>query len=153
MSTALIPAKHALLVLALRLLLVDSALIHIQFPGIQRHLAFDQNSNSGVSAVHAVSALSNVTPKHGALLTKTAISRKYSTEMPPKGSTRKTSKKQVSITQHALPLLKKPMEQIGKQVNVPGSYWDGKQSADERTTLYMCTRRATCAHVELHVHT
>ena len=127
MSTALIPAKHALLVLALRLLLVDSALIHIQFPGIQRHLAFDQNSNSGVSAVHAVSALSNVTPKHGAGLTKTAISRKYSTEMPPKGSTRKTSKKQVSITQHALPLLKKPMEQIGKQVNVPGSFWDGKQ--------------------------
>lgn len=42
--------------------------------------------------------------------------------MPPK---RKTStKKQVSITQHALPLLKKPMEQIGKQVNVPGSFWD-----------------------------
>ena len=67
--------------------------------------------------------------------------------MPPKGSTRKTSKKQVSITQHALPLLKKPMEQIGKQVNVPGSFWDGKQSADERTTLYMCTvRDYTLAH-------
>ena len=129
MSTALIPAKHALLVLALRLLLVDSALIHIQFPGIQRHLAFDQNSNSGVSAVvsaaySAVLSALSMGPTYGVWV-QTPPSEENTqqrNEMPPK---RKTStKKQVSITQHALPLLKKPMEQIGKQVNVPGSFWD-----------------------------
>ena len=35
------------------------------------------------------------------------------------------AKKQQPITLHALPLLTKPLEQIGKQINVPGSYWDG----------------------------
>ena len=33
------------------------------------------------------------------------------------------AKKQPCITEHALPLLKKPLEQIGKQINVPGSFW------------------------------
>ena len=48
---------------------------------------------------------------------------------------------------HALPLLKKPLEQIGKQINVPGSYWEGRMSADERSTLYKCTvRDFTLAH-------
>ena len=46
------------------------------------------------------------------------------------------AKKQQPITLHALPLLKKPLEQIGKQINVPGSYWEGRMSADERSTLY-----------------
>ena len=38
---------------------------------------------------------------------------------------RKTSnKKQPTITEHALPLLKKPMEQLGKQwIDVPGNFW------------------------------
>ena len=51
------------------------------------------------------------------------------------------AKKQPCITEHALPLLKKPLEQIGKQINVPGSYWEGQLSADERSTLYKCTVR------------
>ena len=51
------------------------------------------------------------------------------------------AKKQQPITLHALPLLKKPLEQIGKQINVPGSYWEGRMSADERSTLYKCSMR------------
>ena len=47
-----------------------------------------------------------------------------------------SAKKQQPITQHALPFLKKPMEQIGKQINVPGSFWDGRMSTDERNTSY-----------------
>ena len=47
-----------------------------------------------------------------------------------------SAKKQQPITQHVLPLLKKPMEQIGKQINVPGSFWDGRMSTDERNTFY-----------------
>ena len=45
---------------------------------------------------------------------------------------RKTSnKKQPTITEHALPLLKKPMEQLGKQwIDVPGNFWQGCMSAD-----------------------
>ena len=30
------------------------------------------------------------------------------------------------------PLIKKPMELIGKQVKVPGSYWAGRQTAEEK---------------------
>ena len=60
---------------------------------------------------------------------------------------RKASKKQQPITELALPLLKKPLEQIGKQINVPGSFWSGRMSAEERSTLYKCTvRDFTLAH-------
>ena len=52
-----------------------------------------------------------------------------------------SAKKQQPITQHALPLLKKPMEQIGKQIKAPGSFWDGRTSTDERNTSYKCTVR------------
>jgi len=39
---------------------------------------------------------------------------------------RKAAKlKQSNITDHNLPLLKKPMEAIGKQINVPGEFWEG----------------------------
>ena len=54
---------------------------------------------------------------------------------------KQSAKKQQPITLHALPLLKKPLEQIGKQINVPGSYWEGRMSADERSTLYKCSMR------------
>ena len=44
-------------------------------------------------------------------------------DMAPK---RKAAKlKQSNITDHNLPLLKKPMEAIGKQINVPGEFWEG----------------------------
>ena len=51
------------------------------------------------------------------------------------------AKKQQPITEHAPPLLKKPMEHIGKQIDDPGSYWEGRMSADERSTKYKCTIR------------
>ena len=38
-------------------------------------------------------------------------------------STQAARQEAASSTEHALPLLKKPLEQIGKQINVPGSYW------------------------------
>ena len=44
------------------------------------------------------------------------------------------AKKQQPITLHALPLLKKPLEQIGKQINVPGSYWE--RPCVSRATAY-----------------
>ena len=59
-----------------------------------------------------------------------------------------SAKKQQPITQHALPLLKKPMEQIGKQINVPGSFWDGRMSTDERNTSY----KSVPAEVDHHRH-
>ena len=57
------------------------------------------------------------------------------------------SKKQQSIMEHALPLIKKPLEQIGKQVHIPGSFWQGNQTAEERTsTKYKCTVRDFTLH-------
>ena len=54
----------------------------------------------------------------------------------------KSSKaKQPTITTHALPLPKKPMELVGKQIGVPGAWWEGRMSAEEKKTLYKCTVR------------
>jgi len=36
-------------------------------------------------------------------------------------------------------LLKKPMEHLGKLLNVPGSFWQGRMSEDERDKIYKCT--------------
>jgi hypothetical protein len=33
-------------------------------------------------------------------------------------------------------LLKKPMEHLGKQINVPGSFWKGRMLPDERDKVY-----------------
>ena len=41
---------------------------------------------------------------------------------------RKKASKQTPITAHALPLLKKPMEAVGQQIKVPGSFWQGCMS-------------------------
>ena len=40
-----------------------------------------------------------------------------------------------------LPLLKKPLEKVGLQVNVPGLFWEGSMTAEEKQTLYQCTVR------------
>ena len=37
------------------------------------------------------------------------------------------------------PLLKKPMEVIGKQVGVKGAYWDGRQTDEEKASTFMCS--------------
>ena len=36
-------------------------------------------------------------------------------------------------------LLKKPMEHLGKQINVPVSFWKGRMLPDERHKVYRCT--------------
>ncbi len=36
-------------------------------------------------------------------------------------------------------LLKKPMDHLGKQINVPGSIWQGHMLPDERDKVYKCT--------------
>ena len=56
--------------------------------------------------------------------------------MPPKKSKAKTQK-QLNVEQYTL--LKKPLDHLGKQLNVEGSFWKGNMSAEERETVYKCT--------------
>jgi len=58
--------------------------------------------------------------------------------MPPR---KRQSKQQPITASNFQPLLQRPLEQLGKQVNIPGSYWQGRMSEDERKTLYKCTVR------------
>jgi len=37
-----------------------------------------------------------------------------------------------------LPLVKKPLSLIGTQIKVPGAFWEGMMTAEERSTLYLC---------------
>ena len=57
-------------------------------------------------------------------------------------SKRKSTAQPVAKQQHQqleqLPVLKKPLEQIGKQLGVPGKYWEGRMTADEKETIYLC---------------
>ena len=49
-----------------------------------------------------------------------------------------------------LPLLKKPLEQIGLQIKVPGAFWEGRMSDEEKEKLYACSWRCvsrTCRRV------
>lgn len=41
----------------------------------------------------------------------------------------------------SLPPIKKPSALFGLQLGVPGSYWQGRMSTDERNTIYLCTVR------------
>lgn len=41
----------------------------------------------------------------------------------------------------SLPPIKQPRALFGKQVGVPGSYWQGRMSAEEREMIYLCTIR------------
>ena len=41
-------------------------------------------------------------------------------------------------------LLKKPMEHLGQQLNVSGSFWQGRMSEDERDKIYKCTISVDC---------
>lgn len=43
--------------------------------------------------------------------------------------------------QPRLPDLKDKDKLIGTQVGVPGAFWRGRMSAEERATIYMCTVR------------
>jgi hypothetical protein len=48
--------------------------------------------------------------------------------------------KQPMITTVARPLIK-PAQHIGKQIAVPGSFWEGRMDVHEKETKYMCTIR------------
>ena len=49
------------------------------------------------------------------------------------------SKQQQQLNVDQYTLLKKSMEHLGKQHNVPGSFWQGRMSEDERDKIYKCT--------------
>ena len=49
--------------------------------------------------------------------------------MPP---AKKKSSKQQILSVEKLPLLKKPLDHLGKQLNVPGDFWKGRMSAEEK---------------------
>ena len=49
---------------------------------------------------------------------------------------KRASKQQQQLNVDHYTLLKKPM---GKQLNVPGSFWQGRMSEDERDKIYKCT--------------
>jgi hypothetical protein len=36
-------------------------------------------------------------------------------------------------------LLERPMDHLGKQINVSGSFWQGRILAEEREKVYKCT--------------
>ena len=58
--------------------------------------------------------------------------------MPPKG-TKASRSRQQPLAVEQWPLLKKPLDHVGKQVNVAGSFWQGRQSSDELAAEYRCT--------------
>ncbi len=49
------------------------------------------------------------------------------------------SKQQQQLNVDQYTLLKKPMENLGKQLNVTGSFWQGSMSEDEQDKIYKCT--------------
>ena len=61
--------------------------------------------------------------------------------MPNKKSSKAAPTRQVQITESALPLLKKPLDHVGKQIGFPGGFWEGRQTAEEKATIYKCTIR------------
>ena len=50
-----------------------------------------------------------------------------------------TAQKQAQL--QALPLIKKPIELIGKTIKVPGSFWEGRMTADEKKELWRALGR------------
>jgi hypothetical protein len=54
-------------------------------------------------------------------------------------SSKRPSKQQQQLNVDQFKLLKKQMDQLGKQINVPGSFWQDHMLPDERDKVYMCT--------------
>ena len=52
---------------------------------------------------------------------------------------KRASKQQQQLNVDQFKLLKKPMDHLGKQINVPGSFWEGRMLQDERDKVYKCT--------------
>jgi hypothetical protein len=53
--------------------------------------------------------------------------------------TKRATQRQTELAK--LPLLKKPLELIGTQIKVPGSFWEGRQNTSEKSTMYFRTVR------------
>ncbi len=56
-----------------------------------------------------------------------------------RGMAPKRGGKQQQLNVDQFKLLKRPMDHLGKQINVPGSFWQGRMLAEERDTFYKCT--------------
>ena len=52
---------------------------------------------------------------------------------------KRASKQQQQLNVDQFKLLKKPMDHLGKQINVPGSFWQSHMLPDERDKVYKCT--------------
>jgi hypothetical protein len=52
---------------------------------------------------------------------------------------KRASKQQQQLNVDQFKLLKKPMDHLGKQINVPGSFWQGRMLPEERYKVYKCT--------------
>ncbi len=52
---------------------------------------------------------------------------------------KRASKQQQQLNVDQFKLLKKQMDHLGKQINVPGSFWQGCMLPDERDKVYKCT--------------
>ena len=59
---------------------------------------------------------------------------------PKRAAPKSTTQKQLD----QLPLLKKPLEQIGKQIKIPVSFWEGTMTAEEKALEYFCRARFLC---------
>ena len=55
------------------------------------------------------------------------------------GAAAKTAKQ--SHLEQMLPLLKKPLEVVGEAIKVPGAFWEGSMTEDEKKELYICNVR------------
>ena len=55
-----------------------------------------------------------------------------------KPAARKASRQQVISQVVLLPELKKPAEAIGKFISLPGSFWEGRLSSEEKSALFKC---------------
>jgi hypothetical protein len=52
---------------------------------------------------------------------------------------KRASKQQQQLNVDQFKLLKKQMDHLGKQINVPGSFWQGRMLPEERDKVYKCT--------------
>ena len=58
--------------------------------------------------------------------------------MSPEGKA-KVKQQQISLLVPAYPALKKSLDQLGKNILIPGSFWEGRMSKEEHITEYQCT--------------
>ena len=56
-----------------------------------------------------------------------------------KAARKRPVQQQGALEVEQLPLLKKPLEHLGKQIEIPGSFWKGSMSSEERASAYKCT--------------